>query len=167
MACKKSSINMRYAVFLIPGVFMFLLFIVFPLLANVGISFTRWTGIGTPTWIGFANYIKAIGDSAFWDSFRHNLYLIFAMTVIPTIIGLFLATFLFDYIAENFGKGLSSFFRAGFYLPQIIPVVVMGVIWRWVLQPNWGPLNWLLNFIGLNSLTHNWLGILPLPCFRS
>lgn len=158
MAHKSSSLKKGYAVFLIPGIFMLLLFIVFPLLANIGISFTRWRGVGTPTWIGLANYKKAIGDSVFWGSFRNNLYLIFAMTVIPTIISLFLATVLFDYIADKFGKGVSNFFRAGFYLPQIIPVVVLGVVWRWILQPNWGALNWLLNFIGLNSLTHAWLG---------
>ena len=158
MAHKSSSLKKGYAVFLIPGIFMFLLFIVFPLLANIGISFTRWKGIGTPTWIGLANYKKAIGDPAFWASFRNNLCMIFAMTVIPTLIALFLATVLVEYIAEKFNKGATNFFRAGFYLPQIIPMVVIGVVWRWILQPNWGALNWLLNFIGLNSLTRSWLG---------
>lgn len=158
MAHRRSSLNRGYAPFLIPGGFMFLLIVVFPFLANIGISFTRWTGVGTPTWIGLTNYEKAIGDSAFWASFKNNLSLIVAMTIIPTIMGLFLATLLFDYVVDKFGKGVSNFFRAGFYLPQIIPVVVAGIVWRWIFQPDWGVLNWLLDSIGLNSLTRSWLG---------
>lgn len=158
MAHRRSSLNRGYAPFLIPGGLMFLLIVVLPFLANIGISFTRWTGVGTPTWIGLTNYEKAIGDSAFWASFKNNLSLIVAMTIIPTITGLFLATLLFDYVADKFGKGVSNFFRAGFYLPQIIPVVVAGIVWRWIFQPDWGVLNWLLNSIGLDSLTRSWLG---------
>ena len=147
-----------YALFLIPGVIAFLIMIILPVIANFGISFTRWTGSGTPTWIGFANYQKAFGDSIFWTAFRNNLYLIIAMTVIPTLLGLFLAAVLFDYLAKKFGTGLTNFFRAGLYLPQIIPVVVGAAAWNWILQPDWGALNTLLDSIGLSNLSHNWLG---------
>jgi raffinose/stachyose/melibiose transport system permease protein len=80
--------------------------------------------------------------------------MIVAMTIIPTIVGLLLSAILFDYITSKFGKGMANFFRAGFYLPQILPVVIAGVVWRWILQPDWGALNWLLRAIGLGSLTH-------------
>jgi raffinose/stachyose/melibiose transport system permease protein len=158
MTHKSSSLSKGYTVFLMPGVFAFLLLIVFPLLANIGVCFTKWTGVGTPTWVGLANYQKAMGDSSFWASFKNNMLLIVAMTIIPTIIGLFLATFLFDYIADKFGRGVSSFFRAGFYLPQIIPLVVAGIVWRWIYQPDWGVLNGLLKSLGLDLLTRAWLG---------
>jgi raffinose/stachyose/melibiose transport system permease protein len=157
MMPKRSSLNKGYTVFLLPGIFLFLLIIILPFLINIAASFTKWTGVGTPVWIGLANYQKAIGDSTFWASFRNNLAMIVAMTIIPTIVGLLLAGVLFDYIARKFGKGLSNFFRAGFYLPQILPVAIAGVVWGWVLQPE-GALNWLLNSIGLSSLAHNWLG---------
>jgi raffinose/stachyose/melibiose transport system permease protein len=132
--------------------------IIFPFLANFAISFTRWTGVRTPVWIGLTNYQKAIGDKIFWTSFKNNLYLILTMVTIPTGIGLFIAAFLFDYIEKKFGNAVVSFFRAGFYIPQIIPVVIAGVIWRWVLQPDWGVLNWALKSVGLNFMAHNWLG---------
>ena len=77
---------------------------------------------------------------------------------IPTILGLLLATFLFDFIAARFGNTTASIFRSGFYLPQVLPVAIAGVVWRWILQPNWGALNYFLESIGLESLTHNWLG---------
>jgi raffinose/stachyose/melibiose transport system permease protein len=158
MAQRSLFQNRAYAVFLLPGIAIFLVLIIIPLLANFGASFTRWTGIGTPVWIGLANYQKAFSDSIFWASFRNNLALIVVMTTIPTAIGLLLAAFLSDYIARKFGKGVASFFRAGFYLPQIIPVLVAAMVWRWILQPDWGALNSLFNALGLTSFARNWLG---------
>ena len=158
MTRKSVSLNQGYGWFLLPGVIAFSIIIVIPFLINVGISFTRWTGVGTPIWIGLANFQKAVNDAAFWASFRNNLTLIVAMTIIPTIIGLLLAVFLFDYIGHKFGPRTASLFRAGFYLPQILPVAVAGVVWRWILQPNWGVLNYVLTSIGLKAWTHNWLG---------
>jgi raffinose/stachyose/melibiose transport system permease protein len=153
-----SSTNRGYMLFLIPGVILSMLIIVFPLLANFGLSFTKWSGIGTPSWVGYSNYIKAIGDFTFWASFKNNLLLVIVITTIPTLIGLLLSGFLFEYIAIRFGRGITNIFRAGFYLPQIVPVVVAGIVWKWIFQPNWGVLNWLLNVVGLGMLAHNWLG---------
>ncbi len=147
-----------YAAFLIPGLILFSILVLMPFLSNIGLSFTKWQGVGAPVWNDFANYQKAFGDSTFWTAFRNNLFIIIAMVVIPTGLGLLLAAFLFDYIAKKFGAGLASFFRAGFYFPQIIPVVVYAMVWRWILQPDWGILNWVLNTVGLEALAHNWLG---------
>ena len=145
-------------VFLIPGLIFFLILIVFPFLSNLVLSFTRWTGVRTPIWIGLVNYQKALTDTVFWTSFKNNLYLIITLTTIPTLIGLLLATILYEYISKEFGKGISSVFRAGFYLPQVIPAVVSALVWRWILQPDWGVLNYILKAVHLDSLAHNWLG---------
>jgi raffinose/stachyose/melibiose transport system permease protein len=158
MKYKTASINKGYGVFLIPGIIAFLIIIILPFLVNIGLSFTAWRGVRTPVWIGLKNYQMLIQDSVFWLSFRNNLILLIAMTVIPVIFGLLLATFLFDYITNNFGQKVSSFFRAGFYLPQILPSAVIGIVWAWILQPNWGVVNYVLKAIGLSSLTRNWLG---------
>ncbi len=159
--CAKQTKPFResgYGYFLIPGISIFLFLIILPFLANIGLSFTKWQGIGTPDWIGLDNYRRAMGDSIFWMSFKNNLYLIIAMTVVPTIIGLLLAVVLFDYVHNRLGSRWSSFFRAGFYLPQIVPVVVAAIVWKWIYQPNWGALNWFLSSVGLENLTQNWLG---------
>ena len=145
-------------IFLLPGLIVFLVLIVFPFLSNFVLSFTRWTGVRSPLWIGLANYRKALGDSIFWASFKNNLFLIISLTTIPTIIGLLLATILYDYISKEFGKGISSIFRAGFYLPQVIPAVVSALVWKWILQPDWGVLNYVLKAVHLDALAHNWLG---------
>ena len=125
---------------------------------TVGTSFTRWNGVGTPEWIGLDNYQRLLGDENFWASFEHIGALILAMAVVPTLIGLVLAAVLFDYIGKKFGTPTASVFRSAFYLPQIIPVAVTGIVWGWILHPNYGALNSILHRIGLGGLAHNWLG---------
>jgi len=156
-AHNKSILNQGYIIFLLPGIVLFTLIIILPFLVNIGVSFTKWQGIGTPVWIGLTNYQKLMRDTTFWASFKNNLILIIAITIIPTIIGLLLSTVLFGYVADRFGRPVSNFFRGGFYLPQILPVAIAGVIWGWLLQPD-GTLNWFLRSIGLGFLAHNWLG---------
>jgi raffinose/stachyose/melibiose transport system permease protein len=147
-----------YAIYLIPGVIASIAVIIVPLVMTVGISFTRWTGVGTPTWIGFQNYTRLFHDELFWGSFGHIILLIIAMAVIPTLLGLVLAAVLFDYVGKKFSDRWASFFRSGFYLPQVIPVAVTGIVWGWILHPDYGALNKILNSIGLHKIAVNWLG---------
>jgi raffinose/stachyose/melibiose transport system permease protein len=147
-----------YGVYLIPGVLASLAVIVVPLVMTVGISFTRWSGIGSPEWIGFDNYTRLFHDANFWASFGHILLLIVAMAVLPTLLGLVLAAVLFDYIAKVYGARWASVFRSGLYLPQVLPVAVTGIVWGWILHPSYGALNRILDTVGLSSLTRNWLG---------
>ncbi|WP_250035136.1 carbohydrate ABC transporter permease [Paractinoplanes maris] len=147
-----------YWVFLVPGVLASVLVIVVPLVMTVWTSFTKWNGVGEQRWIGFDNYTRLFEDSLFWGSFSNILLLILAMAVVPTLLGLFLAAVLFDYVAKKFSNRWASLFRSGFYLPQIIPVAVTGILWGWILHPDYGALNRILDSVGLGGLAHNWLG---------
>jgi raffinose/stachyose/melibiose transport system permease protein len=147
-----------YAVFLVPGLVAFTLIIALPLLTNVGVSFTTWRGVGVPEWTGLANYRKLFGDDTFWAAFRHIAGLIVAMAIVPTIIGLVLASTLFDQVSRQLGQRTASLLRAGYYLPQVLPVVIAGVVWAWILNPTYGALNLALERLGADGLTRNWLG---------
>ncbi|MFI6078552.1 carbohydrate ABC transporter permease [Actinoplanes sp. NPDC051343] len=147
-----------YAVYLIPGVIASTLVIVVPLVMTIYTSFTRWTGVGSPTWIGFQNYTRLFHDQLFWSSFGHIILMVVAMAVIPTLLGLVLAAVLFDYVGKRFSDRWASFFRSGFYLPQVIPLAVTGIIWGWILHPDYGALNKILNAVGLHGLAVDWLG---------
>jgi raffinose/stachyose/melibiose transport system permease protein len=147
-----------YAAFLIPGVLLSLVVIVVPLVMNVGISFSRWQGVGTPEWIGLDNYTRLLDDENFWASFRNIIFLIVAMAVVPTLLGLVLAAVLFDYVGKQIGPRTASAFRSGFYLPQVLPVAVTGIVWGWILNPSFGALNAILTGAGLDALAKNWLG---------
>ena len=146
-----------YYLYLIPGAIGFILIVLIPQLANLGLSFTAWKGIGTPRLVGLQNYYRLLTDHQFWGSMYHTLLFIISMTVVPVCIGLVLAALLFDYIRDQFGERVASFFRAGFYLPQILPVTVAGVLWGWILNPV-GVANIILKAIGLGSLAQNWVG---------
>lgn len=154
----RSSRRAGYGWFLLPGALLSLAVIVLPLLMNVGISFTRWRGTGTPEWIGLENYTRLLRDANFWASFRNIGLVIVAMVLLPTLIGLVLAALLTDYITPKFGSGAASGLRSGFYLPQVIPVAVTGIIWAWILHPSFGALNSILETVGLGGLAQNWLG---------
>lgn len=147
-----------YRLYLLPSAILFLFVIVVPFLMNVGASFTRWSGVGTPRWIGLDNYVRLFGDAVFWASFRNNILLIVAMAIVPTIIGLIIAAALFDYIGKRFGTRPASLLRAAYYLPQVLPVAVAGVVWGWMLHPSYGALNQILESVGLGALAQNWLG---------
>ncbi|GLR62520.1 carbohydrate ABC transporter permease [Rhizobium indigoferae] len=158
ISSQRSSDSSRgYSLYLIPGTIGFILIVLIPQLANLGLSFTAWKGVGTPRPVGLQNYHRLLTDDQFWGSMYHTLLFILSMTVIPVCIGLVLAALLFDYVRDEFGEWVSSFFRAGFYLPQILPVTVAGVLWGWILNPV-GVINITLKAIGLENLAQNWIG---------
>ncbi|MFT4185227.1 MAG: sugar ABC transporter permease [Rhizobium sp.] len=147
-----------YYLYMIPGMLGFGLLVLVPLIANFAISFTTWKGgVIAPKYIGFQNYERLLADAAFWGSIQHTLLFIISMTIVPILLGLVLAAVLFDYISAQFSEGLSSFFRAGFYLPQILPLTAAGVLWGWILNPI-GIINAVLKAIGLDFMARNWLG---------
>jgi raffinose/stachyose/melibiose transport system permease protein len=128
-----------------------------PFVMNVGASFTRWNGIATPRLIGLDNYERLFADDKFREAVAHAVASIVAMSLVPLAIGLVLAALLFDYVSSRFGARASTLLRAAFYLPQILPVAVAGILWGWILNPI-GVLNALLDAIGLHAIARNWLG---------
>lgn len=146
-----------YYLYLLPGAVGFLAIVAVPIIANGWISLLKWRGIGKARFIGFDNFEHLMHDQMFWGSLWHTALFIISMTVVPTVLGLILAAVLFDYISVQFKQGLSSFMRATFYLPQILPVTAAGLLWGWILSPI-GITNAVLKAIGLGALAQNWLG---------
>jgi raffinose/stachyose/melibiose transport system permease protein len=146
-----------YYLYLIPGFVGLFLIVIGPQIANFVLSFTAWKGVGTPRWVGMQNYQRLLTDDQFWGSMHNTLLYMISMTAVPVLIGLVLASLLFDYVRDQFSERLSSFFRAAFYLPQILPLTVAGVLWGWILSPV-GVANALLGMVGLGAYTQNWIG---------
>ncbi|WP_326599191.1 carbohydrate ABC transporter permease [Streptomyces sp. NBC_01803] len=146
-----------YGIYLVPGLVLCALFLVVPLIMTIGYSFTRWQGIGSAEWIGFDNYTQLMEDDAFWASFKNIGFIIVGMAIVPTLLGLIIAAVLFDYIGKRHSDTLVNGLRSGLYIPQVIPVAVTGLMWGWILAPN-GAINDILETVGLDGLTQNWLG---------
>jgi raffinose/stachyose/melibiose transport system permease protein len=160
---KKSPINADkgqrlYYLYLIPGLFLFATVIGGSFFFNTYVGFTKWNGLGSPRWVGLENYIKLMGDNVFWESFLHAFAFIAAMSIIPTFLGVFIASFLFDFVGPRFGNRAASALRAGFYMPQIVPLTITGILWAWLLAPTTGVINNFFISIGLPQFALNWLG---------
>jgi raffinose/stachyose/melibiose transport system permease protein len=109
-------------------------------------------------WVGLGNYAKLLHDAKFWTSFSNSLYMIVAMVIIPTLLGLVLSAVLFDYIGQEFGGKTSSFLRACYYIPQILPVGVAGILWNWILNSQTGAINRILSGMFGVATPPDWLG---------
>lgn len=144
--------------YLLPGAIGFLAVVVIPFAMNLYYSLTDWSGVGTPVFIGLRNYTKLMSDATFWTSFQNSLFFIVAMAILPTAIGVVVAAVLFDFIAPKFGSRMSSVLRALIYLPQILPIAVAGVLWKWMYQPEYGIINTVLTSLGWENARQNWLG---------
>lgn len=156
----RSALRRRasYIPYLLPGLIAFVVVIGYPLVMNVYYSLFRWRGGMAPMrWYGLGNYRDLLADQAFWTSFKNSIAMITAMVIVPTLIGLILAALLFDYLGRRFGARVASFLRATYYLPQILPVAVAGVLWNWILNAQTGALNVILRGLGIES-PPNWLG---------
>ncbi|WEV65927.1 sugar ABC transporter permease [Bifidobacterium sp. ESL0764] len=148
----------RFVPYLLPGILSLAVIIVVPALWNVYLSFTRWRGVGPVRFIGGRNWSKLFRDDMFWKSFINSFWIIVAIVVIPTILGLFISSLLTDVIQKKFGSKTASFIRALYYLPQLLPVAVASIIMGWIFRPDDGAFNALLEKIGMGMFQGNWLG---------
>ena len=144
--------------YLVPIGIAFTAIVLLPFAMNIGFSLFQWKGGLAPMrWYGLGNYVDLLQDEQFWQSFQNSLFMVIAITVIPTAIGILLAAMLFDYLGRTFGSRVASFLRATYYLPQILPIAVAGFIWSWILDPANGSINTFLKLIGVTR-PPDWLG---------
>jgi raffinose/stachyose/melibiose transport system permease protein len=149
-----------YWLYLLPGFVLLLVIVIVPLLWNVYLTFTKWRGVGTPEYIGLENWQKLLTDEDFWTSFANSIWMVIAMVVVPTTVGLIIAALLFDVIGRKFGGKVGSFLRATYYLPQILPIAVAGIVIGWIVRPGKeGALNQILGTFGIPP--YDWLGQMP------
>lgn len=138
--------------YLAPALVAYGLFVLAPLGNNVWLSFFNWDGITKKVWIGLDNYRTVATDGQIRGAFYHSLVLILFYSLLPVIIGLLLAAAM----SHTRIRGLAAF-RAILFLPQVISTVVVAITFQW-LYADGGPLNQLLQAIGLGSVARGWLG---------
>ncbi len=139
--------------YILPGFLIYAAFVLWPIIATLRYSFYDWDGFSSPSFIGLGNYVRLLQDNLFGISLRNNLLFIFFYTLFPIVIALFLTSLL----TRRQVRGL-TFFRAGLFLPYVMSMVVVGVVWRWIYNPVFGPLNQFLRAVGLENLARPWLG---------
>lgn len=139
--------------YILPGLAIYLAFVLVPIFQTLRYSFYDWDGFSTPSFVGFDNYIALVDDRVFRIALRNNLLLLLFFTVFPIALALLLTALL----TRRPIRGL-SIYRAGLFVPQVMSMVVVGVVWRWIYNPTFGPLNQALRAVGLDAWARPWLG---------
>lgn len=142
----------RHLLYLAPGLAVYALFCLWPLVQTAYFSFLSWDGITQARWVGLRNYVSVFTNTQTLTVFGHGLIMIVFYAVLPVLIGLFIVA-----IMTRIRIRLLAMFRTVLFLPQILATVVVAVAWRWIYAYD-GPINAVLNLVGLESLTRAWLG---------
>ncbi len=135
-----------------PALVVFALFLLAPLAYAVQLSFFEWDGLGLGTWVGLDNYAAVLTDPDLRAPFVHALVLVVFFSVVPVMLGLLLAAAMTRTRVRGAG-----FFRTVLFLPQVIALTVVAVVWRQIYAPS-GPLNDALRAVGLDGFARGWLG---------
>lgn len=130
--------------FLIPNFLGFLVFIVYPVLKSLYISFFNWDGLGTKEFIGIQNYVRLFQDSTFQISFLNNLHYTIVTVPLSIFLGIMIALLMNTKMA-----GIKAF-RVIYFLPQVTSMIAIGIVWTTVLA-NYGPVNQILMSIGVEN----------------
>ncbi|MCQ2002894.1 carbohydrate ABC transporter permease [Rhizobium sp. NRK18] len=140
-------------IFVLPGLIIYAAFVLLPILAAIYLSLTKWNGISAPDFVGFGNYIELFSDSRFFISLRNNAVLMIFYCVVPLAIGIVLAAIVSSIRAKE-----QLAIRTLLFMPYIMPSAVLGIIWHWLYNPAFGPINQGLKLMGLGAIALPWLG---------
>ncbi|PKO13434.1 MAG: sugar ABC transporter permease [Chloroflexi bacterium HGW-Chloroflexi-10] len=131
---------------------IYTIIVIIPLLSSFYYSFTDWNGFRQDyNWVGFDNYAKVFRDNLFIGAIKNTLIWMVAAVILPVGGGLSLALLLHE------GIWGANFYKSLFYLPICLSLAVIGQVWIWIYQPNWGLINTILRDIHLDHLTMAWL----------
>ena len=139
--------------FLAPGLIIYSIVVVYPMIYSSWLSLFRWDGVApTKVFVGLDNYVTLLTQNdVFWIALRNNAIWLVAALLLPTSTGLGLAILL-----NSKFRG-SHIFRSIFYFPAVLSLAVVGLIWTWIYHPDLGLLNQALRGVGLKAFTRNWL----------
>ncbi|GLI06047.1 ABC transporter permease [Paenibacillus tyrfis] len=142
------------AVFLLPALLLYTLAFIVPIFQTAYMSFFSWNGIKNVAleYVGLQNYIAMFQKPEFYRSLKNIGVFILASFVLILPIAFALA-----HIVTSKMKG-RRFFKIAFFMPSVLPLTAVGLMWQFLLKGEGGLVNMVLSAIGASSLTHDWLG---------
>jgi ABC-type sugar transport system permease subunit len=137
-----------------PAIVVLAAFLLYPIGYSLWLSFHEWSGY-TPRWgpfVGVENYLALACDEVFWKATWNSMVFVIVRTPLEVGLGFFLALLL------NRKMPARAFLRTLFFVPVVMSLIVVTIIFQRIYEPNTGLLNALLHGIGLGALAHPWLG---------
>ena len=135
--------------FISPFIIGFFAFILYPTVMSFYYSFTDFNALKSPVFTGLKNFRMLFSDRLYFKSILNTVYILFLGTPLVCATGLLMA------VALNRRVPFKGFFRTIIYLPAVIPTVAVALIWTWILNPEYGLMNSILNLAGLPKI--GWL----------
>ncbi len=146
-AFRRNQMSIAPIVFIAPALILFSIYVIYPIVNSIWISFHDWDGISDPFFIGLGNYEELIlWDESFGTAIWNNILWLFFFMLAP-VFGLAIALFLNQTI---FGIRL---IKSLFFFPFVISQVVVGLVFSWFYDPSFGLLNVALQAIGLDTIS--------------
>lgn len=133
------------AVLLGPSLLGMTVFYIFPVISSLAFSFTKWDLLSPIRWVGIANYVNAVSDPAVQQALRNTVLFILGYLPSVVVLGLGLALLL-----NRVRKG-KAFFRAVYFVPVVTSWVAVSLIWKWLLNPQYGLINYGLSLLGITG----------------
>ncbi len=140
-----------YLLVLIPFIY-FVYVMIFPLGTSIYYSLTKWKGVGDPQYVGLSNYETLLQTSDFWLVTKNTLFLSVVCTIGQVGIALIIA-----FLMTMRRLKLKAFHRAVIFFPVVMAPLVVGYVWRFIYNSNYGLLNAFLNWIGKSEWIRYWL----------
>lgn len=141
--------------FLAPALALYGIFLLFPIVSAIYLSFVRWNGFPTvpQIWAGLANYQDIFtNDTVFHTALRNSVMWVVLSLIVPTVLALLLA------LALNHRLLGRNLMRSAFYIPAVLASIAVATMWTWMYNPNSGLVNSTLTSLGLSSWIQDWLG---------
>ena len=139
---RRNQMALTPVLLLTPACLLFATFVLWPVMSSVWLSLHDWDGINPPKFIGLGNYVELFSDDVFWTAVVNNIYWLVLYMLAP-VIGLAVALFLNQSV---FGIRL---YKSLFFFPFVISQVVVGLVFSWFLNPQFGLLNEILSALHL------------------
>lgn len=148
----ESKVSLTGVLFLIPAIIFMAYAVYTPFIWNFILSFQKWDGFMDKKWVLFENYIKAFQDPVVLKSLYNSVFLAVTITIGSVVLGIIMAVFLY-----KVGKSEGAVYRLILFIPVMMPMAVIGLLFTFIYNPNIGIINNFLNLIGLNNLANAWL----------
>lgn len=139
---RRNKLMIMPVLFIAPAFAMFSIFVIYPIIQSIALSFAEWQGIGPKKWVGFNNYELLFKDPVFWKSLVNNIYWL-ALFLLAPVIGLFVALFLNQKV---FGIRL---IKSLFFFPFVVSQIVVGLVFSWFYDPAFGLIAAIVEPFGL------------------
>ncbi|WP_256758869.1 carbohydrate ABC transporter permease [Cohnella sp. WQ 127256] len=150
----KRKRSLFIASFILPTLVLYSLFIFYPIIRAIYISFFDWSGSSeNMNYIGFGNFREMYSDPIIYKAIANDYFLIFWK-----VIGIMTIACFFAVALTRFRMRGASFYRVVFFFPNVLSIVVIAVLWRFIYNPSLGLLNDILSLIVQREVEIPWLG---------